>query len=244
MLFLKMSGVKVQPVAQPVLQNAPQPLVNPPLATAPQVKVEKKSFEPVVNNQPETLKPLPEKTMVETVSDKVVESTPQPAAVVQSAGHDERWTGFVQKIEMLSDPMLKSIFKQSTFLEFNEESKEISVQFAQDMSFFSDWLKDTKDIWQKALDESFEEEVKLKAVFPAKADKKPDTKPAFTPQREGVVPVQPIPKRSIEGTSNKIVSSSAQKKSTLVDVTDKEKWEKANKLLDAFGGTIVEVHSE
>lgn len=153
----------------------------------------------------------------------------------QSEGLDkDLWGQFVQKIEGLSDPLLASIFKQAEFKEFDKQDSKLIVDFSKDVSFFGEWLKETESVWMGFLKSVFGDTIEFAPEF--KVSKKSDTVSI-------AVKVEEAPRTIVKPLviSNKIVSPIAQRRATIINVSDKEKWKTANQLLEAFGGTIVEV---
>ncbi|MFT6765234.1 MAG: DNA polymerase III subunit gamma/tau [Alteromonas naphthalenivorans] len=192
-----------------------------------------------------------------TVQKKTVPPKPVTVAPVSSK-QDNRWSGFVVKVEQMSEPLLNSIFKQAQFKSYDEQTNELVVAFAKDTTFFGDWLKETKSTWMGFLQESFGPDVQFKPVFEKSAAPKPvveknsrsfDTIPNGTTQddfKKGSVSSSAgkvIAKPQAAGSPNKFVRPKI-KKTIVVNVTDKDKWKTANKLVDAFGGTVVEVEGE
>lgn len=173
----------------------------------------------------------------------------------------QQWNYFVQHMQQMSDPLLVSIFKQAEFGAFNEEKKELKITFTQASGLFDDWMNDTKDVWMKLVSEIFGPGVNVVPVFLTGAAQQAEAKklsgahapynPGLSvrgsegtlPQKERApVQQQPLVQKQSAGTNmpNRIVSPAAQKRASLVNVTDKDTWKTANQLLDAFGGTVVE----
>lgn len=186
---------------------------------------------PLVEEKEQLQSAIPEK--IEQIKSLTIEKKPSEQIEVLLKETDERWSRFIGRVNQLSDPLLQSIFKQAYFVQFDATTHEVSVQFSQEVSFFSDWLLETKGVWGELLEESFGSGSVLKQEF--KEDKKSE------------VQAKPVVEKSVAATgsvSHKVASLAVQKKPTIVNISDKEKWEKANKLVDVFGGTVVEVQSD
>lgn len=161
----------------------------------------------------------------------------QPALVtpLPSSTTDTRWNIFLEKVDKMSDPLLNSIFKQAHFRNYDEKIHELTVAFAQDATFFGEWLKETENVWIGLLQESFSKEIQFKPIFEkGVVVKKVEAKPSAAP----------VVRQTVTGSPNKVFSPPRPKRATVVNVTDKEKWQTANKLIDAFGGTVIEVEGE
>lgn len=162
-----------------------------------------------------------------------VHSVEQPATVVVEQLQDERWSGFVQKIEQLSDPLLNSIFKQAHYKSYDVKTHTLVVAFAQDATFFGEWLQETRALWIGFLQELFGQEVIFAPVF---------EKGLIAQKAE--LKQQPAVKREQAAGSSYRASAPQVKKANVVNVSDKEVWKTANTLLDAFGGTVVEIEGD
>lgn len=187
---------------------------------------------------------------VVTAQKKTTISNPTLAAPINVV-QDDRWSTFIAKVEQLSDPLLSSIFKQAQFRSYDLQTYELIVAFAQDTTFFGDWLKETEATWMNFLKEIFAPEVQFKPVFEKTVASVKSAPNASTQTSSSVVQdkstgVQKnttvLPQQQV-GSPNKFVRTQP-KKAMVVNVSDKEKWEMANKLIDAFGGTVVEVEGE
>lgn len=180
-----------------------------------------------------------------TAQKKTVVSKVAPVALV-STTQDNRWSGFITKVEQLSDPLLSSILKQAQFRSYNEQTHELMVVFAQDPTFFGALIEETKNTWMGFLQELFGKDVQFKPVFekgdtPVKAAvaSRGTVQPQVAKPQQVTTPQQ----KPVTGSPNKFVRAQP-KRASIVNVSDKEKWKTANKLVDAFGGTVVEVEGD
>ena len=164
---------------------------------------------------------------------------------------DERWERFIAATQTFSDPLLQSIFKQAQFREYNQTSGQVIVIFAREATFFGSWIEDTKAIWESVLRECFGVEATLQLLFEGnKSETVPVKKQEPVEKKEAVLSeVQKTPVleksarfgayKNMQGRGEK--QGSSIKKELLVDISDTQKWQKAQMLQEAFGGSIVEV---
>ena len=187
--------------------------------------------------QPTTGAPVVVQPQTQKVT--AIQQQAEPVAVINSVVADPvqniAWTQFIHKIEQLSDPLLNSIFKQATFVSFDQVTKKLVISFAQEATLFTDWLKETEKIWLVLLKDIFGESVEYSAQF-GQATSMANNK---TVQKE-----QGAMQQQAQTTSHKIISPVARQKAATVNVSDKEAFKTANQLLDTFGGTIVEVQND
>lgn len=150
---------------------------------------------------------------------------------------DDRWQRFIASIEKLSDPLLQSIFKQARSVLPKKDENIIKVYFSQEATFFKEWLIDTKSVWQKLLESIFGDAIELEAFFD---------------QKEPVKPLAPKPQitTSVETKNNEVktkhtnTSFNYNKKEIIVDISDSQKWKKAQQLQEAFGGVVIAIPEE
>jgi len=80
----------------------------------------------------------------------------------------QEWHFFLRKLEGVNDPLVLSIFKQGHF-KITENS--INLSFNKELTFFKDWLENTKSVWRPLLTtafrvrESFQEAVGIEFNF-------------------------------------------------------------------------------
>ena len=230
MLFIELASYGA-PLMDPQMQVAPKPVIKQQKQQLSQVQPDLKKQQPVEIREQE--KTLQEESVV--------------VAPVVSGDHnrEQQWMQFMQQVLQMSDPMLVSIFKQATFGSFDEEKKELKITFTQASGLFDDWMNDTKDIWMKLIIQVFGPGVIVIPVFQKIVAKGAQEKNSLENKTQSGS-VQPVmqnaqsQKPAVVNMPNRIVSPVAQKRAAVVDVTDKDKWQTANQLLDAFGGTVVE----
>lgn len=164
---------------------------------------------------------------------------------------DERWEKFIAGTQTFSDPLLQSIFKQAQFKEYDQATSQVIVIFAREATFFASWIQDTKAMWESVLREHFGAEATLKLSFEgSKIETSPVKKQDMVGQKEalstGAEKAPVVQKTAGFGTYKNTQSrvekqGSSIKKELLVDISDTQKWQKAQMLKEAFGGSIVEV---
>lgn len=193
--------------------------------------------------RPETVTQMVAQTVMAQKKTVISKSVPvTPVNIIQ----DDRWGSFIAKVEQLSDPLLSSILKQAQFRSYNEKTHELTVAFMQDPTFFGALIEEAKGTWMGFLQELFDKDVQFKPVF-EKGEK--SVKPAapstgvVQPQVAKPQQVNSVQQKPVMGTPNKLVRMQPQR-AVIVNVSDKEKWKTANKLVDAFGGTVVEVEGD
>ncbi len=174
---------------------------------------------------------------------KPVAAVPTQAAALEKINTvpavevDPRWKALSEKIQTLSDPLLVSIFSQAKYQSFDAQSVELVLLFPQKVTFFGDWLRDTGSVWMTFAREIFGESVKVTSLFEQQGEQVTKPLPSGVQKQEDVrVAAGPS-----SGTPNKIASAVPRNQTKSIDVSDKDTWKTANALLDAFGGTLVEV---
>jgi DNA polymerase III subunit gamma/tau len=148
------------------------------------------------------------------------------------------WAKFLELAK--SEPLVSSVFVQAQFEEFSGTA--LKVSFDEKYIFFKELILDTKNIWQKLVLEVFGEGASLEYSFKTGLVAKEASGPL-----NGQMPKVASPE-SNRNRQNPTYARSSRPKSGRIeeqfDVSDKEQWIIANKLLDQFGGTIHEVGEE
>jgi len=165
-----------------------------------------------------------------------------------------RWSLFVSRVSQQNDPLVTSIFTQGSCGLFDATTKKLTVIFAKEFSFFSEWIENTRSVWQPVLDEFFNTGVQLQSQFSAVSQ----TKAAAAIAKALQVKVQPqaatFEKRTVpQATPNQkptYFKSNYQRtsrstipvlKESMIDVSDVQAWPKASLLLQQFPGTITQI---
>lgn len=216
-----------------------------------------KQVEQVVKRQvhvPETIQIKPvikapvdfTKVAVENVQDEVinneqvVDENNQAHGSTDQPQQDSRWQKFIEKIDLLSDPLLISIFKQALFMNYDTHTDEVLISFVQSAPFFTEWLVESKDVWMPYLIQEFGQKATLKASAQKNSVKEQTKTPIGLSKSSGVEMVS----NKVVGEVKKEVIKNNTIHTTTVDVSDKEQWAMANTLLETFGGTLTEVKDE
>jgi hypothetical protein len=155
------------------------------------------------------------------------------------------WDKVVQNLNQLNDPLVASIFKQGKLLSYDKETGNLQVSFPGELNFFSEQLDSSKKIWQPFLATIFDDNIKFSPVFDKQQEKK---SPANTINNSGVSGATSSSNNNLNGTENKPAistnSGATQKKqpSSLIDVIDKQKWQKTHNILSVFPGKITQIN--
>lgn len=171
------------------------------------------------------------------------------------------WQHFAIEVENLQDPLLNSVFKQGSFVQYNESTKTLDVEFSKEMSFFKDWLADTHKLWLPILHKVFEQDVIFNPLFNSVAKAQPTKLLAAMPViNKEVKPVEhsnPVynkPAQATDGYTKKqafvpkqYALNSAKKynkiesRNPLIDVSDANTWKKTNLILRYFPSVVREI---
>ena len=164
-----------------------------------------------------------------TVTDVSIkaESVPQETVKTDSGP----WTGCLAYLEKISDPLVLSIFRQSTQQIHKNENATLEVTFSHDLGFFKDWLSNTKKVWQPAIDQFFGENTQLVPLFTGPSAKLK----AFSPVVSKVSVEQITPAQKIQAPV-KSVPESVGKRVTKDDLAS---LEKGALILEAFPGLLL-----
>ncbi len=82
------------------------------------------------------------------VTQAAVAEPPAEPVSVAAPQTDDPWAHCVKAIESLEDPLVISLFKQGTGVKYDPSSRRLEIIFSQDLSFFKDWLENTKKSWE------------------------------------------------------------------------------------------------
>ncbi|MBD3231890.1 DNA polymerase III subunit gamma/tau [Candidatus Dependentiae bacterium] len=130
------------------------------------------------------------------------------------------WSNFLKKISKLKDPLLFSILNQANFLGKNAQDKVVKIALNNNSSFFKDKILDSKNLWLSALQETF-----------------PDfTGFDFISIKNNESLTQNNPNSST--TKRNTFNFSLKYSKNFVDISDRDKWPKANLITKYFPGKI------
>lgn len=165
------------------------------------------------------------------------------------------WDKFTLQIDSINDPLVISIFKQANFKSLDSAINKIYLTFSKDLVFFKDWIDSTKNLWFPLLKQEFGSDVTIDIQFD-------DSSAINIPLNAPIAPPVPVHiptgntntssvsnKQSYNNTSTSYSGSNNYKyqarnnrvnveKEISIDVSDREKWQKANILLKIFPGII------
>jgi len=152
----------------------------------------------------------------EIVKDKIISA---------QTSENSLWDNFLTEFKKkLSDPVLNSVFTQAVFSGFDSKTNEIRVSFPVKFVFFKDLIDGASENWLPILKSVFNEQVSLISDF-KELDKD----------------------INIVTKNNNIIKNNSNKKSvtdSIIDVSDKNKWQATNGLLNSFPGNISEIQEE
>jgi len=162
---------------------------------------------------------------------------------------DERWQKFLSHVNELNDPLLNSVFKHGSSINFDQSQKRIDVYFGKQFVFFSEWLESTKELWQSMLSEAYDCVIAFVPHFTVETVISPVVHEAVpVVQHAAASAARPKYAQSSSSQSsyapykkfnnNKPTNFSVRK--TIVDVSDVNSWPTANLLLRYFPGVIRE----
>ncbi len=187
-----------------------------------------------------------------THSEQVTPEQPKqniPTAT-QTIANDPRWYTFIEKVMSLDDPLLLSIFKQGRFITCDEKTMAVTLAFPQNFTFFNEMIENTRNAWQAAFQELFGQQTKLIVQFddaPKETVSMQTNVSAVTalPSPNSVPkPARPTYQKFNPVPAKRPVNRFKQVAEVKVNVSDKEKWVKAQLLLTTFSGTVVEARKD
>ncbi|MBI2775038.1 DNA polymerase III subunit gamma/tau [Candidatus Dependentiae bacterium] len=174
-------------------------------------------------------------------------------SVQETPKNDNRWHTVVIAIEKLDDPLLVSLFKQARFISFEQESGKLEVAFGKDFIFFQERIENTKAVWKPIIELSFgtnvqfcpsfiDHSVEIAAPKPV-APKQPmptAQQPAQRPQASQSAPAHQNQWQQRRNSYEKKTVKPTERVKPF-DVSDREQWKKAHRILETFPGIISEV---
>ena len=172
-------------------------------------------------------------------------STPKEASSLREAqpvvqqSSNSNWNLFLEKIASSGDPMLTSIFKQATYGGIEAETRHIKIILASKNDFVTGKIEDTKELWKPILSEFFDgcEYFVLSAREPNGSSARQN------PEGQSVAAAPPRSNYSSYQSQGGFSRGSFEKRGEPVDISDKEKWPKANLITKYFSGTLEKVRN-
>ena len=98
------------------------------------------------------------------------------------------WGKLVEKIEVLHDPLLSSIFKQGSLTAYDASSGILTVEFPKELTFFSDIIESTKAQWQPLFEAILAKKAEIAAAF-TKVNAAIIQAPVITPKTQQVTKI-------------------------------------------------------
>lgn len=161
---------------------------------------------------------------------------------------DNSWVKFLNEILELKDSPLVSIFKQSKYNNFDKANGIIEIELPARLEFLQDLLYSNMQVWKPILIKNYKDEVDLKVIF--NNDYKEQVVNKVMPKlgSNNIVleshkqKIKKLEKSNAELSKEDISNNGDINFSTdTVDINVKEKWPKANLLLQYFPGVVTQV---
>jgi DNA polymerase-3 subunit gamma/tau len=165
------------------------------------------------------------------------------------------WGKLVEKIEVLHDPLLSSIFKQGSLTVYDTEKGILNLEFPKELTFFSDIIESTKAQWQPLFEADLGKKAEIVAVFikvtaaplqphspvaKAQSDPKPVQSRNSTAQEQA----QALPKYKQQSSYNYRTNRTIVNNEPRIDVSDASVWPQAHLLLKYFPGTFTQIREQ
>ena len=164
------------------------------------------------------------------------------------------WGKLVEKIEVLHDPLLSSIFKQGSLTVFDHQKGILNVEFPKELTFFSDIIESTKTQWQPLFEANLGSKVEIAAAFtkinavsiPASIPKsQPVSKVVETrPATQSSTQSQPQYKFKQQNSYGYKTNRVAINNEPRIDVSDAATWPQAQLLAKYFPGTFTQIREQ
>jgi len=197
--------------------------------------------------------------------DQDIEQEDDEEEVVDTIDGIQPWQKFLLAVQTLNDPLLNSVLSQGKYMQCDDTTKKLDVEFSKELALFKDWLDDSNKSWQPLLNKAFGGAIHLNANFNGEQKKVDTLKKNSSALNTSAVQAH-APKPMSEAKSNVPANTksnaSAQyerpykkpytpyspkknmAKESLnprIDVSDITLWKKANMILQYFPGTIREI---
>jgi DNA polymerase III subunit gamma/tau len=154
---------------------------------------------------------------------------------------NKNWNLFLEKISGAGDPLLASIFKQATYGGIEAETRHMKLLLSNKNDFVTGKIDDTKDLWKPILSELFEgcehfilkvSQQEIKSLEKKNGQHLTANQPLQSPPKPQYPSYQP------QGGSQR---SPFDRRGEAVDISDKEKWPKANLISKFFSGRLEKI---
>lgn len=181
---------------------------------------------------------------VNTTTSSVAQTKSEPKVVVQEKKIEKipektvpktGWEGFVAAIATLEDPLISSIFKQARLV--GVTGTHVQLAFAQDVTFFGDWLEGSAKSWKPLLAQFFGPNATCSYQFIDEVQsRQPSIKPA-----EPAPTVQP--RQAVEAKTYQSYYKASSSKEMSIDIKDSARWRKVHMVLKLFPGIVSQIIS-
>ncbi len=152
------------------------------------------------------------------------------------------WKQFLVSLNDLNDPLLSSIFKNGTVVQFDKKTGLLSVEFAQQFSFFKETIDETTGSWLPFLKNIFSENVTFEPKFtgqrPVQVVENKKQSVVVEPDVQVKAPVAKVQEPRRASRYNSRVKKQVGKK---IDLSDSEIWKKAAMISRYFSGTFSDI---
>lgn len=178
---------------------------------------------------------------------------PEPAYDTEN---DALWGKLVEKIEVLHDPLLSSIFKQGSLTAYDTSSGILTVEFPKELTFFSDIIETTKAQWQPLFEDILAKRAEIAAAF-TKINAATIQTPTIPPKTQTVAkaveprsvsqnagqaqPAYKFKQQNSYGYKNNRVAVNTEPR---IDVSDAAIWPQAQLLAKYFPGTFTQIREQ
>ncbi len=163
------------------------------------------------------------------------------------------WGKLVEKIEVLHDPLLSSIFKQGSLTAYDASSGILTIEFPKELTFFSDIIETTKVQWQPLFQAILSKKAEIAASF-TKVNTVAAQPQVITPKSQPVVKsVEPrqttqakpqAPAQYKQSSYNYRAGRTIINNEPRIDVSDASVWPQAQLLAKYFPGTFTQVREQ
>lgn len=250
-----MNSVKLKPADE----NVPVavPTENNVLKKALQAESVKRDAQPEIKEAVDSI--AKEVPPIAVESKRQANPAEQPAQEsANDSSSDSQWQQCIREIEKVQDPLVISLFKQGTGEKFDSQTGRLEIIFSQDLSFFKDWLENTKNTWEPYVCEIYGKGTILIPHFVGPSTKERPLKPAhFTASgssgiNDAMNRAQAGGSNSRSATDQKAAPSSANGSKPLIRRDQKKAPEPRQKVVEvnqdmplaqmvtqAFPGTVV-----
>jgi DNA polymerase III subunit gamma/tau len=173
------------------------------------------------------------------VSPDIINNINEQPTKTLEVSHNQ-WQKFMHVLEKTEDHLVISVFRQAVFLNFNQASSVLEIQFAQNLTFFKEMLDAHSKIWKPVMISIYGSQVTCQMQFTGAvsttAQKAAPVIQVITPKAKSESGAKPV-----TGTSKFVMSKENKPREASLSITDSEKWPKAQLLSKIFPGTITHI---